>query len=116
MGGKFYFSRAEYFLVKGRWTEVESEVYRWSGVRDGTDGDEMDAGLRDLADGLEIHSPAGFELDICRAEADGFTHVGEAHVVEENDIDSLHAEKTFHLLERIGLEFDADAGIGCAGG
>ena len=92
------------------------EVDGGSGVRDGADGDEMDAGFRDLADGLEVHTPAGFELDICRAEANGFAHVGEAHVVEENDIDSLHAEKTFHLFERIGLEFDADAGVGCAGG
>ena len=111
-----FFDPRRIFLVKWLGAKVQSEVDGTGRMRDGADGDEVDSGFCDLADGLEVYSSAGFELDVCRAEADGFAHVREAHVVEENDIHSLHAEKTFHLLERIGLEFDANAGVGCAGG
>jgi hypothetical protein len=111
-----FFDPRRIFLVKWLGAKIQSEVDGTGRMRDGADGDEVDSGFCDLADGLEVYSSAGFELDICWAEANGFAHVLKAHVVEENDIDSLHAKKTFHLLERIGLEFDADAGIGCAGG
>ena len=111
-----FFDPRRIFLMKRLGAKVQGEVDGAGRMRDGADGDEVHAGFGDLADGLEVYSSAGFELDVCRAEANGFAHVGEAHVVEENDIDSLHGEKTFHLLERIGLEFDADTGIRCAGG
>ena len=111
-----FFDPRRIFLVKWLGAKVQSEVDGEGRMRDGAYGDEVDSGFCDLADGLEVYSSAGFELDIYWAEANGFAHVGEAHVVEEDDIDSLHGEKTFHLLECIGLEFDADAGVGCAGG
>ena len=111
-----FFDPRRIFLVKWLGAKVQSEVDGEGRMRDGAYGDEVDSGFCNLADGLEVYSSAGFELDVCRAEANGFARVREAHVVEENDIDSLHGEKTFHLLERIGLEFDADTGIRCAGG
>jgi hypothetical protein len=110
------FELSQIFLLGRSEAEVEGEIDGWGGVRDGTDGDEMHAGFGDLADGLKVHASACFELNFFGTEANSLVHVLMGHVVEKYDIHSLQAEKTFGLLECVGLEFDADAGIGCACG
>lgn len=74
----------------------------------------MHTGFSDLADGLKVHASACFELNFFGTEANSLTHVFMGHVVEKYDIHSLQAEKIFDLLECVGLEFDADTGIGYA--
>ena len=81
------------------------------GVGERADGDEIHAGRGDAGDGLERHAAAGLELHAARAELHGFGHLRGRHVVEQDDIHAHEREKAADLIERVGFELDAQAGI-----
>jgi len=83
-------------------------------VREGADGDEINARLRNVADGRQRHAATGFELNVGGTQEHGFSHFCEGHIVEQDHIDMAERKKRADLIERVG--FDLDGETGCLGG
>src|SRR5262245_25279674 len=80
-------------------------------MRQRANGDEIDAGGRDVSDGLQSDPSAGFELHFSSAEAHGFLQLFARHVIQKDYIDTVDGEKLADLLESLGFDFDPDTGM-----
>src|ERR1035437_7269756 len=69
--------------------DAHAEVDGGGGVGEGADGDEVDAGLGVVGDGLEVHVAGGLDGGPGQAFADekhGFLHFLGGHVVEQDGV------------------------------
>jgi len=74
-------------------------------MRQRTDGNQVDARLRDRADGLERYAARNFELNFRSRERTRFTDVLERHVVEQDRV-GAGFKCFFKLRERLAFDFD----------
>ena len=80
-------------------------------MREGSDGNLVDAGGRDGGDGVEVHAAAGFEKNfLISADLHGFAKLVVRHVVEQDDVDAAEVAEEADLLESVGFDFDEDVG------
>jgi hypothetical protein len=79
------------------------------------DRDAVDAGFGDGAHALEVDAAGGFELGAALVDGDGFAHLVEAHVVEQDHL-GAGGEGFFELAEVLDLDFDEHVGRGDGAG
>ncbi len=79
-------------------------------MRERADGDLVDAGLGDRADGVEGDAAGGLEPGAPADERDRLAQLGEGHVVEEDRVDT-GLERLADLVERLALDLDRQVGV-----
>ena len=65
---------------------------------------EVDAGLSDGANGIEVYTAAGLGGDLAGAVPDGLAQLVEVHVVEQDEVGAC-GQGLVHLFEGVGLDF-----------
>jgi len=75
------------------------------GVGEGSDGDGIDSGLSDTADGIESDSSTGFENDFAFVLFDDIMHKEWIHVIEHDDLCPGFIGFINHFL-RLAFHFD----------
>src|SRR6478609_4051117 len=90
--------------------EIEAEVEDLHGVGQSADGDEVDAGLGDLARPLERQPAGGLERRAAVGDADRLGHRHGVHVVEQ-DLGAADREQLAQLVEVGDLDLHAQVGV-----
>ena len=85
--------------------EFQMEGKGWCGVGEGSDGDDVDAGLGDGSDRRKGDPAAGFEYGFAMEFLDDFGHDSREHIVEEDDI-GTGVDGFGDLLGMVALYFD----------
>ena len=80
-------------------------------VREGSDGNLVDAGGGDGGDGVEVHAAAGFEKNfLISADLYGFAELVIGHIVQKDDVDAAEIAEEADLIESVGFDLDEDIG------
>ena len=104
-----------YFSKRSCDLEIEGDVHGAGGMGDCADGDVIDAGFSDGADGFQIDAATRFGFGAARDNLDGLAQLGSRHVVEEDDV-SAGVGRLARLLEGVGFDLNLKFGIFRAGG
>src|SRR6188768_959852 len=88
---------------------LKTDVKGGCGMGDGTDGDAVNAGLGDRADGFQCHTARSLQLDPAIppdriAQAHGLLHVWAVHVVKQDDADALDLQDFAKLFETVDFD------------
>src|SRR6267378_4727415 len=82
---------------------VEADVHRRCLLCNSAHRDEIDSGLGDGAQGLQLHATGGLERNPTTRERDRAPQVFQTHVVEQNHV-GPRLERVLHLLERVAFD------------
>src|SRR5580704_17289376 len=66
--------------------QLEREIDRTGGMSQLTDRNQVDTGLGDRANSLQIYASASLKLETRTPEGHAGPHLGRVHIIEEDDV------------------------------
>lgn len=87
--------------------QIQSQIQRTDGVGEGARGDRIDASGGYIVDGVDGDAAACFQPQPACIEGHRLLELADAHVVEQNEVDSGEGEEVSELFEGGGFELNA---------